>query len=214
MSSRCLDRARSRDRALAFEPVRALDPARLLDRARVLAALAIVAACTSACERETRDFLPPRPGAVVASAPSRGASQAEIANAAAMVGRYEHNAYGTSVGKRLWSWYNCGGCHGAGGGGGSGPALIDDVWIYGGDAGSIYQTIAYGRPNGMPAFASRIPKDQLWQLAAYVRSMAGLASEDAAPNRDDAFLTRTPESFQDPQKPETVKPSSGSGRPQ
>ena len=47
----------------------------------------------------------------------------------------------------------------------------------------------------MPAFGNRIPKDQIWALAAYVRSMAGLAPQDAAPNRDDAFLTRTPESF-------------------
>jgi hypothetical protein len=43
--------------------------------------------------------------------------------------------------------------------------------------------------------------------------MSGLAPQDAAPNRDDAFLTRTPESFMDSQKPETAKPSSGSGQP-
>ena len=60
-----------------------------------------------------------------------------------------------------------------------------------------------GRPNGMPAFGTRIPKDQIWQLAAYVRSTAGLAPQDGAPNRDDAFLTRVPESFMDPQKPAT-----------
>ena len=44
----------------------------------------------------------------------------------------------------------------------------------------------------MPAFADRIPQDQIWQLVAYVRSMSGLAPQDAAPNRDDAFLTRPP----------------------
>ena len=165
------------------------------------------------CERESRDFVPPKPGAQVAQAASAAASAAAIANAAGMVGSYEHNAYAVSTGKRLFTWYNCSGCH-ANGGGNSGPALIDDVWIYGGDAGSIYQTIAFGRPNGMPAFAGRIPQDQIWQLAAYVRSLAGLASADAAPNRDDAFLTRTPESFADSQKPETVKPSAATGRPQ
>jgi len=183
------------------------------DRTRWLAVVAVVAATAAGCERESRDFLPPEPGAEVGSAQDAAALQKETANAALMVAQYEHNAHATSVGKRLWTWYNCSGCHGVGGGGGSGPPLIDDVWIYGGDAGTIYQTIAYGRPNGMPAFASRIPKDQIWQLAAYVRSMAGLASEDAAPNRDDAFLTRTPESFMDAQKPETVKPSAGSGQP-
>jgi hypothetical protein len=43
--------------------------------------------------------------------------------------------------------------------------------------------------------------------------MAGLAPQDAAPNRDDAFLTRTPESFMAAQKPETAKPSARTGRP-
>jgi len=186
---------------------------RCRDRALVLVVAGVAGALTAACERETRDFLPPRPGAQVAPAASAPASAAAIALAAAMVGRYEHNAYAISAGKRLFAWYNCSGCH-ANGGGGSGPALMDDVWIYGGDAGTVYLTIANGRPNGMPAFAGRIPEDQLWQLAAYVRSLAGLASADAAPNRDDAFLTRTPESFADPAKPETVKPAVATGRPQ
>jgi cytochrome c oxidase cbb3-type subunit 3 len=164
----------------------------------VLAALAI-----GGCERETRKFEPPAPGAEV------GAEEAAVA----MIGHYERNAYALAAGKKLWTWYNCDGCH-ANGGGGPGPALMDDVWIYGGDAQSIYRSIAEGRPNGMPAFAARIPKDELWQLAAYVRSLAGLAPQDGAPNRDDAFLTRTPESFMDSQKPETAKPSAGGGRPQ
>ncbi len=157
----------------------------------------------AACERESRDFPRPAPGAEVG----------DRETAAAMIARDERNAYALATGKKLWGWYNCSGCH-ANGGGGSGPALMDDVWIYGGDATSIFETISQGRPNGMPAFGNRIPKDQIWALAAYVRSMAGLAPQDAAPNRDDAFLTRTPESFMDSQKPETAKPSSGSGRPQ
>src|SRR4029434_1275406 len=106
----------------------------------------------------------------------------------------------------MWPWYNCNGCH-ANGGGGSGPALMDDVWIYGGDARAIYQTIECGGTNGMPAFGDRIPRDEIWQLVAYVRSMSGLAPLDAAPNRDDAFLTRSPEALVDPQKPERAKPS-------
>lgn len=186
---------------------------RCRERALLLGVVGLAVASTVGCERETRDFVPPRQGERVGQAASAPASAAAIALAAAMVGRYEHNAYAVSTGKRLWTWYNCNGCH-ANGGGGSGPALMDDVWIYGGDAGTIYLTIANGRPNGMPAFASRIPQDQIWQLAAYVRSMAGLASADSAPNRDDAFLTRTPESFSDPAKPETVKPSAATGRPQ
>jgi len=156
----------------------------------------------AACERESRDFPRPAPGAEVG----------DPQTAAAMIAHDERNAYALATGKKLWNWYNCNGCH-ANGGGASGPALMDDVWIYGGDATSIFQTISQGRPNGMPAFGDRIPTDQIWALAAYVRSMAALAPQDAAPNRDDAFLTRVPESFMDAQKPETAKPSSGGGRP-
>ncbi len=159
-------------------------------------ALVCVGLLVNACEREHRGFNPPAPGARVQMQADRGA----------MIAHYERNAYALSTGKRLWTWYNCNGCH-ANGGGGSGPALMDDVWIYGGDAQSLYRTIAEGRPNGMPAFGGRIPEDQIWQLVAYVRSLSGLAPLDAAPNRNDAFLTRTPESFSDSQKPERAQPS-------
>ena len=147
----------------------------------------------AACEREKRDFNPGPEGAKVGE--SSGASR---------VLRYERNAHALATGKRLWTWYNCSGCHAAGGGGGSGPALMDADWIYGWDAASIYKSIADGRANGMPAYRGRIPEDQLWQLAAYVRSLSGLAPQDGAPNRDDALLTRTPESFSDKQAPRQV----------
>jgi len=56
-----------------------------------------------------------------------------------------------------------------------------------------------------------LSNDQVWQLAAYVRSTSGLAPQDAAPNRDDAFLTRTPESFMDSQDPGRAIPSAATG---
>ena len=169
----------------------------------VVASIAIaLALATAGCEREARDFPRPNPGEEVVDKDA----------AASMIARYERNAYALAAGKRLWSWYNCSGCH-ANGGGGSGPALTDGVWIYGGDGRSIYETIVAGRPNGMPAFGGRIPTDQIWQLAAFVRSTAGMAPADAAPNRDDAFLTREPESFMDPQTPPPMKPTQRTGRP-
>ena len=125
---------------------------------------------------------------------------------------YEHNAQALATGKRLFTWYNCNGCH-ASGGGGSGPALMDDVWIYGSEPTTIYQTIHDGRPNGMPSFGSRIPEDQIWQLVAYVRSLAGLGATDAAPNRDDAMLGHPPEAQLDEQKPKIATPSGASSRP-
>jgi hypothetical protein len=47
-------------------------------------------------------------------------------------------------GQRLYNWYNCGGCHFRGGGG-IGPALMDEVWIYGKEPANLYASIL-GRP--------------------------------------------------------------------
>ncbi|HYJ45479.1 MAG TPA: c-type cytochrome, partial [Pyrinomonadaceae bacterium] len=52
---------------------------------------------------------------------------------------YEENAYAMNEGKRLFTWFNCVGCH-AHGGGGIGPALMDDKWIYGSQPEQIFAT--------------------------------------------------------------------------
>jgi cytochrome c oxidase cbb3-type subunit 3 len=46
------------------------------------------------------------------------------------------------------------------------------TWIYGGRLTQIQQSIVEGRPNGMPAWGGKIPDQQIWQIAAYVRSMS------------------------------------------
>ena len=58
---------------------------------------------------------------------------------------------------------------------------------------SIHATIRDGRPNGMPTFGSKVPDDQIWELAAYVRSMAGLASSAASPGRNDDMMAHPAE---------------------
>jgi cytochrome c oxidase cbb3-type subunit 3 len=102
------------------------------------------------------------------------------------------NAYAVSEGKRLFSQFNCAGCHGQGGGA-MGPPLMDDEWIYGAEPENIFATIVQGRPNGMPAFGPRISTSQVWQLAAYVRSMGGLVRKDVAPARSDAMQAKAQE---------------------
>ena len=66
-----------------------------------------------------------------------------------------------------------------------GPPLMDSEWIYGSDPENIVATIVEGRPNGMPSFRARITNQQLWEIAAYVRSMAGLTPKAPSPGRDD-----------------------------
>jgi cytochrome c oxidase cbb3-type subunit 3 len=84
---------------------------------------------------------------------------------------YYNNADAVGMGKRVFQQYNCSGCH-SNGGGGMGPDLMDNQWIYGGRLEQIHQTLVEGRPNGMPAWGGKIPDEQLWDLAAYVRSLS------------------------------------------
>jgi cytochrome c oxidase cbb3-type subunit 3 len=126
--------------------------------------------------------------------------------------KYEETAYALSEGKRLFGWYNCNGCH-ANGGGDKGPALMDNVWIYGSKPAQIYSTIVEGRPNGMPSFGGHIPDNEVWQLVAYVRSLSGQASDQAAPNRSDTMHVKKPESNVEQAKPVLAAPSGASERP-
>lgn len=118
--------------------------------------------------------------------------------------RYEENAFHVSQGARYYVWFNCNGCH-ANGGGGMGPPLMDDKWIYGGEIHQIASTILQGRPNGMPSFRGRIPEEQVWQIAAYVRSMPRHIRQDVAPGRRDAM-----QSHESPNRTPRVEPSGGS----
>jgi len=105
-----------------------------------------------------------------------------------------------SEGKRLFSQYNCSGCH-ANGGGGIGPPLMDQGWIYGSEPANIFATIMQGRPNGMPSFRNRIPEYQGWEIVAYVRSLSGQLPSDVAPARgDDAYFKPSEQSMPN-QKP-------------
>lgn len=85
----------------------------------------------------------------------------------------EQDPAAAADGRRLYAWYNCAGCHGMAGGGAIGPPLRDADWIYGSDPASVFQTIAQGRPNGMPAFGGRIPDEQIWRIELFIRSLGG-----------------------------------------
>jgi len=84
---------------------------------------------------------------------------------------YEGDQVAMVEGRRLFVWYNCYGCHGGHGGGGMGPSLRDPVWRYGGDPAHVFASIAEGRGQGMPAWGTKIPQDQIWKLVTYIKSM-------------------------------------------
>ena len=179
-------------------------------RALVLRTAALVAALVGAitgCQRETRIFTAtPVPADARAQADALSAQQAGPAGrgmreVAAAGGYDEDSAYALAQGKMYYRWFNCIGCH-AQGGGGSGPALMDASWIYGNKPGDVFTSIMDGRPGGMPAYRGRIPEKTAWELAAYVRSLSGLVSGDAATNRADTLMGGEPEYLRDPLRPE------------
>jgi cytochrome c oxidase cbb3-type subunit III len=161
-------------------------------RAPITCGVALMLAVT-ACERESRSF---HERQVVAA-------RAELATQTSLTAGgpvpptgtqspFQANAVGISEGKRLFSAYNCSGCH-ANGGGGIGPALMDDQWIYGYEPRNIYETIIEGRPDGMPSFRNKIPDYQVWQLVAFVQAMSAQVPIDAAPGRDEHMQVRPAE---------------------
>jgi cytochrome c oxidase cbb3-type subunit 3 len=123
--------------------------------------------------------------------------------------KYERNAFNLSQGQWLYSHMNCNTCHAAGGGGDIGPTLSDDRWTYGHEPQQIFQSIASGRPNGMPAYGTRMSQEQIWQLTSYVRSLSGLVPKTIAPGRDDNMQTSLPPNSTDPPPVEYAMPSAG-----
>ena len=94
--------------------------------------------------------------------------------------KFEGNKLAIADGKELFSEMNCNGCH-FNGGGGMGPALMSGNWRYGGRIEQIYESIAQGRPNGMPSWQFLLQPTLMWELAAYVQTLPETDAASAAP---------------------------------
>ena len=173
----------------------------------LLSVTAFLILFSSSCKREERGFRVQPPASTSINSKSLSDLQLGSQPPPEIKNDYEENAYALSEGKRLFSAYNCNGCHSQGGGG-MGPPLMDEKWIYGAKPEQIFSTIVEGRPNGMPSFRGRVPDFQVWQLSAYVRSMSGHVPKDAAPSREDHMQGKPPESQtkEQPIKPTALPP--------
>ncbi|HDZ57617.1 MAG TPA: cytochrome-c oxidase, cbb3-type subunit III [Pseudomonas xinjiangensis] len=82
------------------------------------------------------------------------------------------------IGQRLFAT-NCSVCHGSDARGAFGfPNLTDNDWIWGGTPEQIKTTLRQGRQAAMPAWLAVIGDRGVRDTAGYVRSMAGLDSEN------------------------------------
>ncbi len=74
------------------------------------------------------------------------------------------------AGATLYKNY-CERCHGPEGSGGVCPNLTDRDWKYGGTDKDVFRSIASGRPGGMPAWKDIIPRDEIWKIILYMRTL-------------------------------------------
>jgi cytochrome c oxidase cbb3-type subunit 3 len=152
------------------------------------------------CDREERDY---RGAPLPESGPMVAAAGGELSDPRA--GDYENNAYHVGQGMRYYVWMNCNGCH-AHGGGGMGPPLTDVEWRYGGSIEEIAATIIEGRPNGMPSFRGQLTGHQVWQIAAFVRSLSAQNRQDALAGRADEISNREPPTLDERRPQRRVTP--------
>jgi cytochrome c oxidase cbb3-type subunit III len=154
-------------------------------RCLAFAICAVLAASVGACnaketkssqtDKKTSTSVEPR----VALVPWAAGGQKPVTDKSAEGRRIMNDPEQIAAGKQLFSAMNCVGCHFSGGGG-IGPPLMDNLWIYGSSIENIAATIREGRPNGMPSFRGALPDEQIWQLAAYARSLSHPTSNDTA----------------------------------
>jgi cytochrome c oxidase cbb3-type subunit 3 len=86
--------------------------------------------------------------------------------------KYENDPKAIADGANLFNWMNCAGCHFHGAGGMGPPFINGGRWRYGGRLDQIFASIYQGRPNGMPSWGQKLASEQIWDLAAYVKSLS------------------------------------------
>jgi cytochrome c oxidase cbb3-type subunit 3 len=172
-----------------------------------IAALLVAAGCN----RQINPASVAGPPIVAADMPDgdlAGAAQSPIGSM--IVNPLAGQAAAVAHGKQLFVQMNCAGCHGYDLGGAMGPNLTDRYWRYGGTPGAIYQSIAEGRPQGMPSWGEALPATDIWSLVGYIQSYGATTPPgdyQAGKQGDVAALPVTPttDAGPPPAEPATAK---------
>jgi cytochrome c oxidase cbb3-type subunit 3 len=105
-------------------------------------------------------------------APGAAPSRPAIKNPA------QGDAQARDRGMKYFINFNCSGCHADNGGGGMGPALSNNLFLYGSAPENIFLSIYQGRPNGMPAWGAVLPEAVIWDLVTYIGKISNEPSRD------------------------------------
>ena len=83
---------------------------------------------------------------------------------------YRADAAAIAEGKDVFATI-CAACHLPDARGLVGPSLIDPYWKYGHDDPALFETVAKGRPAGMPAWGAQLGDEKIWKVLAYMETL-------------------------------------------
>ena len=101
------------------------------------------------------------------------------------------NAEALAIGQKLFL-NNCAQCHASDGGGSRGfPNLTDKDWLWGGTPEAIKTSITEGRTGAMPPFGQALGEQGVKDVAHYVLSLSGQASDSIRKARGEPLFKST-----------------------
>ena len=98
-----------------------------------------------------------------------------VVNHVLAISGQEHDAALAATGAQVFT-DNCAVCHGADGKGDraqGAPNLTDAIWLYGGDAATMTESVTKARFGVMPAWTGRLSESDIRAVASYVHSLGG-----------------------------------------
>jgi cytochrome c oxidase cbb3-type subunit 3 len=109
---------------------------------------------------------------------SQYAAQVEAAEARAAALRaslpadnpFRGNAAAIAEGQQVFVTI-CAACHKPDASGLVGPSLVDPYWKYGHGDAELFETVAKGRPGGMPPWEAQLGSDKIWKALAYLETL-------------------------------------------
>ena len=98
------------------------------------------------------------------------ASAAQLAAERPQTNPYRGDAAGIAEGEQVFASI-CAVCHKPDGTGMVGPSLVDPYWKYGHGDAELFETVAAGRPLGMPPWGAQLGDEKIWKVLAYLETL-------------------------------------------
>lgn len=98
------------------------------------------------------------------------AQAAAVAAAQPATNPFRGDAAAIEEGQQVFSTI-CAACHKPDASGLVGPSLVDPYWKYGHSDAELFESVAEGRPGGMPPWLAQLGADKIWKSLAYLETL-------------------------------------------